>query len=144
MLKKLMGKQKNNKGFSLVELIVVVLIIAIIAVALAPQVMKWVGTSKESVDKNNAASIKTAVSTAVADFMSKGHTVKTAGSYLIDDDGIESSSISATGENGIKLDDFIKEIMNGSYPSPQDNQYTHFKVVVSTSGAVTVNPVKFP
>ncbi|MCI5848904.1 MAG: type II secretion system GspH family protein, partial [Lachnoclostridium sp.] len=34
--------KKNNKGFSLVELIVVVLIMAIIAVALAPQVMKWV------------------------------------------------------------------------------------------------------
>lgn len=45
--------RKNNKGFSLVELIVVVLIMAIIAVALAPQVMKWVGTSKESTDISN-------------------------------------------------------------------------------------------
>ena len=42
--------KKNNKGFSLVELIVVVLIMAIIAVALAPQVMKWVGNSRVSSD----------------------------------------------------------------------------------------------
>ena len=42
--------RKNNKGFSLVELIVVVLIMAIIAVALAPQIMKWVGTSRTSSD----------------------------------------------------------------------------------------------
>ena len=49
--------RKNNKGFSLVELIVVVLIMAIIAVALAPQVMKWVGKSKESTDVSNYNSI---------------------------------------------------------------------------------------
>jgi len=42
--------RRNNKGFSLVELIVVVLIMAIIAVALAPQVMKWVGNSRDSTD----------------------------------------------------------------------------------------------
>jgi len=43
-------KKMNNKGFSLVELIVVVLIMAIIAVALAPQVMKWVENSRISTD----------------------------------------------------------------------------------------------
>lgn len=43
-------KKNNNKGFSLVELIVVVLIMAIIAVALAPQVMKWVDNSKLATD----------------------------------------------------------------------------------------------
>ena len=45
--------KKNNKGFSLVELIVVVLIMAIIAVALAPQVMKWVENSRISTDCSN-------------------------------------------------------------------------------------------
>ena len=45
--------KKNNKGFSLVELIVVVLIMAIIAVALAPQVMKWVENSRKSTDCSN-------------------------------------------------------------------------------------------
>ncbi len=46
-------KKMNNKGFSLVELIVVVLIMAIIAVALAPQVMKWVENSRKSNDIEN-------------------------------------------------------------------------------------------
>jgi len=41
---------KNNRGFSLVELIVVVLIIAIIAVALAPQVIRWVENSRIASD----------------------------------------------------------------------------------------------
>lgn len=49
--------KKNNKGFSLVELIVVVLIMAIIAVALAPQVMKWVENSRVATDVSNYDSL---------------------------------------------------------------------------------------
>ncbi len=45
--------QKNNKGFSLVELIVVILIMAILGVALTPQVMKWVNNSRISSDLTN-------------------------------------------------------------------------------------------
>lgn len=60
--------RKNNKGFSLVELIVVVLIIAIIAVALAPQVVKHVQKSRDNVALNNAATIKSAVQAAVAEY----------------------------------------------------------------------------
>ena len=60
-------KKMNNKGFSLVELIVVVLIMAIIAVALAPQVMKWVENSRKSTDANNYDSVVSAVNLALAD-----------------------------------------------------------------------------
>jgi len=45
--------KKNNKGFSLVELIVVILIMAILGVALTPQVMKWVNNSRISSDIAN-------------------------------------------------------------------------------------------
>ncbi|MCR5685902.1 MAG: prepilin-type N-terminal cleavage/methylation domain-containing protein [Lachnospiraceae bacterium] len=40
----------SDSGFSLVELVVVVLIMAIIAVALAPQVLKWVNNSRIATD----------------------------------------------------------------------------------------------
>ena len=49
--------KKNNKGFSLVELIVVVMIMAIIAAALAPQVMKWVNNSRIATDVSNYDSL---------------------------------------------------------------------------------------
>ncbi len=58
-------KKMNNKGFSLVELIVVVLIMAIIAVALAPQVMKWVENSRKSTDSSNYDSIYSAANIAL-------------------------------------------------------------------------------
>jgi len=64
--------KKNNKGFSLVELIVVVLIMAIIAVALAPQIMKWVKNSRITADQNACGNLKTAVQAGIADFQAKG------------------------------------------------------------------------
>ncbi len=65
MLKK-MNEKKNNKGFSLVELIVVILIMAVLAVALAPQVMKWVGNARIANDKQTVESIMSGVQLALA------------------------------------------------------------------------------
>lgn len=68
--------KSNNEGFSLVELIVVVLIIAVIAVALAPQVVKYVGQARISTDKYQLAEVKSAAQAAVAEYMSE-HDLKT-------------------------------------------------------------------
>ncbi len=46
-------KKRNNKGFSLVELIVVILIMAVLAVAIAPNVMQWVDNARLARDKHN-------------------------------------------------------------------------------------------
>ena len=59
--------KKNNKGFSLVELIVVVLIMAIVAVALAPQIMKWVQNSRIATDLQTKADIEKICALAITD-----------------------------------------------------------------------------
>lgn len=54
-------KKMNNKGFSLVELIIVIAIMAILIVVLAPQYLKYVERSRNSTDLQNATEIVTAL-----------------------------------------------------------------------------------
>lgn len=62
-----MKKEMNNKGFSLVELIIVIAIMAILVVVLAPQYLKYVERSRNSTDLQNATEMVTAIQTFAAD-----------------------------------------------------------------------------
>ena len=59
--------KKNNKGFSLVEFIIVIAIMAILAGALAPALIKYINKSRRSADISNADTIRTACQTAMSD-----------------------------------------------------------------------------
>ena len=59
-------KKMNNKGFSLVELIIVIAIMAILAGAIAPALIRYIDKSRKSNDVSAAKTIKTAVETAMA------------------------------------------------------------------------------
>ena len=138
-MKKVLAK-KNNKGFSLVELIVVILIMAIIGVALAPQVMKWVGESKKSTDADNKATITSAVNAGVADYMkdnalSKGTTVVY---FVKKDTGLVDNTGKAINLTTDKLAKAIDEVMNGTYPGVQDDTTKSFKISITDTGKVTV------
>ena len=60
-------KNRNNKGFSLVELIVVVAIMAVLVGVLAPAYLKYVEQSREKKDLNNIEEVRHAVEIALAD-----------------------------------------------------------------------------
>ncbi len=89
----------NNKGFSLVELIIVIAIMAILIVVLAPQYLKYVERSRNSTDMQNARSLMTAAETWAADpqagssFGEAGNTFK----YKIETKGTTSTITEATG-----------------------------------------------
>lgn len=60
-------KTMGNKGFSLVELIVVIAIMAVLVGVLAPQFIKYVESSRQSTDIQNIQQLKTAIEVELAE-----------------------------------------------------------------------------
>ena len=125
-------KKNKNKGFSLVELIVVVLIIAVIAVALAPQVIKWVDQARSNVQENDMGSIKTCFDVSVAEYLAGGGTLTADAVYFIHDAKLYDSSdheivIASTTDELAKL---VDAAMASDYPEVMKPNGNKFKITV--------------
>lgn len=59
--------KKNNKGFSLVELIIVIAIMSVLVGVLSPQFVKYVEQARRATDIQNAEQIRTAILADIAD-----------------------------------------------------------------------------
>ncbi len=96
---------KNNKGFSLVELIIVIAIMAVLIGVLAPQFIKYVERSRESTDLQNIEEIKTAAEAYVAD---NGETIPASSSIVITIGSGAGATIAVTATGITDLDDASK------------------------------------
>ncbi|MCL2052062.1 MAG: prepilin-type N-terminal cleavage/methylation domain-containing protein [Lachnospiraceae bacterium] len=76
----------SNKGFSLVELIIVIAIMAILIGVMAPNMMRFIERTNVSADTQVANSLRTAIMTAIADPLVRANSVQQFISTR-DDDG---------------------------------------------------------
>ncbi len=126
-----MRGKRENRGFSLVELVVVVLIMGVIAVSLAPQVMKWVGKAKESADFQSADDLKAAAQIAVAEFESKGGTLADE-EYNITSSGVAVADGGTDANPGMK--ELLEEYLGGVYPGVQNADGKVFQIQMQGAG----------
>jgi len=94
---------KNNKGFTLVELIVVIAILGVLAAVLVPQYIQYVEKSRIVTDKSTAAAIDQAINVLCAD-----GTISTAETFTWN-----VSTGALTSNTGASIDD-IQPILGGT------------------------------
>lgn len=128
-------KKMNNKGFSLVELIIVIAIMAILAVVLVPAFIRFVGQSRVSNDVSNADMINDAVTAMITEDATDPATNFDAAPY------------STTANNGFTIDANTAAItqtdlvaaMGGDVPEVSVDGNYFFVVAANADGAVTVS-----
>ena len=87
-------KKMNNKGFSLIELIIVIAIMAVLVAIIAPNLTKYLGKSKSQTDKTNLDEIKKQFKNAISDAATDEIT-DVAGTYTVDKNSVTTTSTSA-------------------------------------------------
>lgn len=105
MLKFLNKKKNDNKGFSLVELIIVVAIMAILVGLLAPQYLKYVEKSRKSADASNLDEMVRAIQIYAAD----AEVTLPADTYTITINATSTSVTATNTANTQKAEDALNE-----------------------------------
>lgn len=113
-------KKTNNKGFSLVELIIVIAIMAILAGAIAPALIKYIDKSRKSNDVTSAKAIKTAIETAMSNESFYEYLTTGTGFARIDiTPGVATSDAADKGNGGVvvTVEGATTEKINGKEPA---------------------------
>lgn len=97
-------KKINNKGFSLVELIVVIAIMAVLIGVLAPQFIKYVEKSRQTTDIQNMDTCVSAVRAYYADIPWPGNiTIKKSDTGYWEASGADAKALSSAGCDKSKI-----------------------------------------
>ena len=118
-MKNLMNKiRKSNKGFTLVELIIVIAVIAILSAVVAPQYIKYVERSRQGVDASTLQEVK--------------HIVEIEAGTT---EGLVASTVKVTGSTAALSG-------TGSFDSTSTPKAAAFTNVESTVGTITFKSAK--
>ena len=142
MLKFLKDKKKDNKGFTLVELVIVVAILAILVGILAPQYTKYVEKSRKAADAANLENLVTVIKTAAAD--ASDSVPVDEYTILINKDGTSVTAKTATTTNQKTIETVVTEFAGDKWKktSLKSSRWTNGEIKavidVQQDGKITV------
>ena len=125
MLKLFNRKKEDNKGFTLVELVIVVAILAIFVGILAPQYTKYVEKSRQSADASNLENIVKGFKVAAADtdynIIPNGKDTTATFKILMKADGTTITPDNKVPTDGKKWSDALKEYTGYDFSTKQED-----------------------
>lgn len=124
-------KNKNKKkGFTLIELIIVLAVMAVIATIAVPNVTALRDNSKKKADNQSCEAIKRTVLSLVAD-----ETIKSRTTITVIPNSTTDTVSGLTGDEKIALQDALKGIKAPQSPDATDGEYT---ITIANNGDVAV------
>ena len=142
MFKFLRERKKDNKGFTLVELVIVIAILAILVGILAPQYTKYVEKSRKSADVNNMDELIKAVEVYEIDHASKNAiTAKTITITMSKTAKITAKAANATADDTdviAAFNEYVKNWENIRLKSSWTNGTATATIEISADGGVKV------
>lgn len=134
---------KNNKGFSLIELIIVIAIMAVLVAIIAPNLTRYLGSSKSETDKKNLDEVKQQVFNAISDASAKEIAVTAKTGITVEASG---GTVTVTGGMGNSFDDILKTVLKGCTTKSKEDpgkKKIKFDISGSVSTGFEVTNVKF-
>ena len=131
-------KKTNNKGFSLIELIIVIAIMAVLVAIIAPNLTKYLGKSKDNTDTKNADEIESTLKTCITDYEMDN------GDLISGETGTMTATWTSTGltsTGNTTFDALINaEIDASKTKSKKDsNKYAEATIAKNASGTYTIS-----
>lgn len=133
MLKLFNRKKKDNKGFTLVELVIVVAILAILVGLLAPQYTKYVEKSRKAADASNMDEMVNVVKVFAADPANE----LAAGTYTITISSTEKKT-TVTPETTALTDELTASIPSWATTTTKSKKWGKSGASADISAAITV------
>ena len=128
-------QSKKNKGFSLVELIITVLILGILAVAVTPQITEWINKTKTAKDNGYAGEVAIVVESIALEHMGNNDLDSNAAVYTLTNTVVKTSG----GGSQDLSSEIIAMIGSGKCRAPEQSGKTKFTITITPSGkSVTV------
>ena len=127
-------KKMNNKGFSLIELIIVIAIMAVLVAIIAPNLTKYLGKSKSQTDKTNLDEMKKQFKNAISDAATDEIT-DVAGTYTVTGSSVSLDTSKPAGTGASNFVNVVKNALDSDTNTKSKVDSTKDKIEVVVSGS---------